>query len=219
MRISRKHLLSILGLLVFAALIVSGIKPYDRITWLLEIAPILVGVPVLLATYRRFPFTTLVYVLICLHALFLILGGAYSYARVPVGYWLQELFDLGRNPYDKIGHFMQGFVPVLIAREILVRGKYVSGVRMVAFLSGCVALAISAFYELFEWWTALALQQGADEFLGTQGDPWDTQSDMFLALVGAAAALMCLARLHDRQIEVLEASASAAALPIGRAQA
>jgi putative membrane protein len=198
---SRTRVLAALGPLVLAALVVSGIAPYDRVTWLMEVGPVLVGVPLLLVTYRRFPLTTLLYLLIALHALVLILGGAYTYARVPLGFWLQRLFDLERNPYDRIGHFMQGFVPALIAREILLRGKYVSGGRMAAFLSGCVALAVSAFYELVEWWTALALGQGADAFLGTQGDPWDTQSDMFMALVGAAAALLTLARLQDRQME------------------
>jgi putative membrane protein len=184
---SRTRVLAALGLLV--------------LTWLMEVGPVLVGVPLLLMTYRRFPLITILYLLIALHALVLILGGAYTYARVPLGFWLQRLFDLERNPYDRIGHFMQGFVPALIAREILLRGKYVSGGRMAAFLSGCVALAVSAFYELVEWWTALLLGQGADAFLGTQGDPWDTQSDMFMALVGAAAALLTLARLQDRQME------------------
>lgn len=210
-RPARGRLFTALGLLVLTSLVVSGVAPYDRVTWLLEVGPVLVAAPVLLATYRRFPLTTLVYVLIGLHALVLILGGAYSYARVPLGFWVQSLFDLDRNPYDKLGHFMQGFVPALIAREILLRGKYVSGARMAAFLSVCVALAVSAFYELVEWWAALALGQGADEFLGTQGDPWDTQSDMFLALLGAAVSLLTLARLHDRQMDMLAAPGSARA--------
>ena len=204
----RNNLILVLGLIVLLALVVSGIRPYDRPTWFLEVFPVLIAVPVLILTYRRFPLTTLLYVLICLHALVLILGGAYTYAHVPLGFWLQDLFDLHRNPYDKIGHFMQGFVPAMIAREIFLRGRYVSGARMVAFLSGCVATAISAFYELIEWRVALALGQGADEFLGLQGDPWDTQSDMFMALVGATVALLTLARFHDRQIEALAASFS-----------
>jgi len=166
----------------------------------MEVAPVLIAAPILVATYRRFPLTGLLYTLICVHALVLILGGAYTYARVPLGFWLQDLLELERNPYDRIGHFMQGFVPAMVAREILVRNRYVSGKSMAAFLSLCVALAVSAFYELIEWWAALALGQGADEFLGTQGDPWDTQADMFLALIGAAAALTALSRLHDRQI-------------------
>jgi len=164
-------------------------------------------------TYRRLPLTTLLYVLIALHALVLMLGGAYTYARVPLGFWLQRLMDLERSPYDRIGHFMQGFVPALLAREILLRGQYVSGGRMSAFLSGCVALAVSAFYELVEWWTALALGQGADAFLGTQGDPWDTQSGMLMALIGAVTALLTLARLQDRQMARLTAAPAAMRAP------
>lgn len=182
------------------ALVVSGWRPYDRLTWLLELAPVLIALPLLVVTRERYPLTTLLYVLIFLHALVLILGGAYTYARVPFGHWVQEAFSLSRNPYDKLGHFMQGFVPAIIAREILLRGQYVQGRRMTAFLCVCVALAISAFYELVEWWSALALGQGADEFLGTQGDPWDTQSDMFLALIGSTLAVLGLSGTHDRQL-------------------
>lgn len=189
--------------LVLAALVVSGIHPYDRATWLLEVAPVLIALPILLTTYRRFPLTDLLYLLIGLHALVLILGGAYTYARVPLGFWLQDLLGLDRNPYDRIGHLMQGFVPALIAREILLRGGYVAGRRMAAFLAGCVALAVSALYELIEWWTALAFGEGATDFLGTQGDPWDTQADMFCALVGAIVALALLSRMQDRQIRAL----------------
>jgi putative membrane protein len=167
----------------------------------MEVAPVLIAAPILVATHRRFPLTPLLYALICVHCLVLILGGAYTYARVPLGFWLQDLLSLERNPYDRIGHFMQGFVPAMIAREILIRGKFVAGAGMVGFLSVCVALAFSAFYELIEWWAALALGQGADEFLGTQGDPWDTQADMFLALIGASAALATLSWLHDRQMK------------------
>jgi putative membrane protein len=188
---------------VLAALVVSGIKPYDRVTWWMEVAPVLIAAPVLVATYRRFPLTSILYILISIHALVLILGGAYSYARVPLGFWLQDLLALERNPYDRIGHFMQGFVPAMIAREILLRGQFIAGGKMAAFLSLSVALAVSAFYELIEWWAALALGQGADEFLGTQGDPWDTQADMFLALVGASLALVTLSRLQDRQMKSL----------------
>jgi putative membrane protein len=191
------------GVVVLVALVISGIKPYDRATWLMEVAPVLIAAPILVATHRRFPLSSLLYVLICLHALVLILGGAYTYARVPFGFWLQDLLALERNPYDRIGHFMQGLVPAMVAREILIRNRYVNGSSMAAFLSLCVALAVSAFYELVEWWAALALGQGAEDFLGTQGDPWDTQADMFLALIGAAAALAALSRLHDRQIRGL----------------
>jgi putative membrane protein len=185
---------------VLAALIVSGIQPYDRATWWMEVAPVLIAAPILVITHRRYPLTPLLYALIFVHALVLILGGAHSYARVPLGFWLQDLLALERNPYDRIGHFMQGFVPAMVAREILLRGKFAAGARMVGFLSACVALAVSAVYELIEWGAALALGQGAEEFLGTQGDAWDTQADMFMALVGAVSALLLLSRLHDRQL-------------------
>jgi putative membrane protein len=198
--ISHCRVLLLWGLFVIAALVLSGIAPYDRVTWLLEVAPVLIALPFLLATYRNFPLTSLLYFLIGVHALVLIFGGAYTYARVPLGFWLQDLLGLSRNPYDKIGHFMQGLVPALLAREILLRCGYLSSRRMAAFLSVCVAMAVSAFYELIEWWAALALGQGADKFLGTQGDPWDTQSDMFFAMVGAIVALAALSRLHDRQM-------------------
>lgn len=193
------------GIALFIILLLSGIRPFDRGTWLLEVAPVLIACPILALTYRRFPLTSLLYGLIFIHALILIGGGAYAYARVPFGFWLQDIFALGRNPYDKIGHFAQGFVPALLAREILLRGRYVSGRRMAAFISVCIAMAISAWYELIEWWAALALGQGADEFLGTQGDQWDTQSDMFLAFIGATAALVLLSRMHDRQMARLQA--------------
>lgn len=188
---------------VVVALLVSGIQPFDRTTWWLEVAPVFIAALAIGMSWRRFPLTDLLCVLIALHALVLILGGAYSYARVPAGFWLQDLLGLARNPYDRVGHFMQGFVPALVAREILLRGRHVAGRHMAAFLCVCVALAISACYELVEWWAALALGQGADEFLGTQGDPWDTQSDMFMALIGASCAMLVLGRFHDKQMAVL----------------
>ncbi len=201
MQTQRQHAWLIGGLLALgAALVASGWQPYDRLTWLMEVAPVLIVVPLLLATRRAYPLTSLLYALIFVHALILILGGAYTYARVPLGFWLQDLFELGRNPYDKIGHFAQGFVPAIAAREILLRGAFVRGRAMLAFLVICVVLAISASYELIEWAAALALGQGADEFLGTQGDPWDTQSDMFLALIGGTSALLFLSWPHDRQL-------------------
>ena len=189
-----------LAALVVAALAVSAIAPYDRATWWMEVAPVLVALPLLAATWRRFPLSDLLYALIALHAIVLIVGGAYTYARVPLGFWLQDALHLARNPYDRIGHFMQGFVPALVAREILLRGRHVNGRGMAGFLSVCVALAVSALYELVEWWAALALGQGADEFLGTQGDPWDTQSDMFMALIGATVAVLAFGRLHDARM-------------------
>ena len=188
-------------LLVFVAM--SGARPYDRTTWLLEVLPVLIALPLLCATYRPFPLTTLLYVLIFVHATVLILGGAYTYARVPLGFQIQEALGLARNPYDKIGHFFQGFVPALVAREILIRGGHVRTGKMLAFVVICIALAISAVYELIEWLAAVMLGQGADEFLGTQGDPWDTQSDMLCALIGAVCALALLARTQDRQIAKL----------------
>ena len=197
--------------LTVAALIWSGIAPYDRTTWWLEVMPVLIALPVLYLTRRRYPLTPLLYVLLFLHGLVLIVGGAYTYARVPLGFELAEWLDLARNPYDRIGHYFQGLVPALLAREILLRGDYVRGRGMLAFLVVCVVLAVSASYELIEWGAALALGQGADEFLGTQGDPWDTQKDMALAGLGAALALLTLSRRHDRQLAAIERRASARA--------
>lgn len=188
---------------VLSALVLSGIDPYDRLTWLLEVLPVMLAAPILWLTYRRFPLTMLLYVLIALHALVLIGGGAYTYARVPIGFWVQDWLELARNPYDKLGHFMQGLVPALVAREILLRGAYVTNRRMAGFLALCVAMTVSAVYELIEWWAALAMGQGAQEFLGTQGDEWDTQSDMFLALLGASSGWLLLARWQDRMIRRL----------------
>lgn len=203
---ARTAALAAVTILVLAALAWSGVEPYERTTWALEVFPVLVVLPLLIVSYRRFPLTSVLYACIAAHALVLILGGAYTYARVPLGFELAEWFELARNPYDKIGHFFQGFVPALAAREILIRRRQVAGRRMLAFLVVCVALAISATYELVEWLAALLLGQGADEFLGTQGDPWDTQSDMAMALLGALSALLLLSRLHDRQIARLPAS-------------
>ena len=190
------------GLLVavLAALAVSGVRPYDRVTWAMEVAPVLIAMPVLLATRRRWPLTCLLYGLIALHAGILILGGSYTYARVPLGFWLQDALDLARNPYDRIGHLAQGFVPAIAAREILLRGRYVRTRPMLTVLVVCVVLAISASYEMIEWAAALILGQGADAFLGTQGDVWDTQADMACALTGALAALALLGRAHDRAL-------------------
>ncbi|HEY7435055.1 MAG TPA: DUF2238 domain-containing protein [Methylomirabilota bacterium] len=195
----------LLLLLVGAALLVlSGIGPHDRTTWWLEVAPILITVPILVATARRFPLTPLAYRLIFVHALILMLGGHYTYAEVPAGFWLEDALGLARNPYDRLGHFAQGFVPAIVAREILIRRSPIKVGGWLTFLVLCVCLAISALYELVEWWAALIGGEGADAFLGTQGDQWDTQWDIFLALVGASIALLVLSRLHDRQIARLE---------------
>ncbi|CDH45666.1 conserved hypothetical protein; putative inner membrane protein [Candidatus Contendobacter odensis Run_B_J11] len=201
MSVPRSQVLMIASIVLVVLLALSGAQPYDRPTWALEVFPVVVALPLLWATYRRFPLTTLLYGCIFLHALVLMLGAMYTYARVPLGFDLAELLGLTRNPYDKIGHFFQGFVPALVAREILLRGHFVHGKKMLAFMVVCVVLAISATYEFIEWGVALALGQGADEFLGTQGDPWDTQSDMFFALIGAVTALLLLSRVQDRQIQ------------------
>jgi putative membrane protein len=200
----RRNALIIATLVLMALLAWSGLHPYDRATWLLEVAPILAAVPILWMTYRRFPLTTLLYACIFAHAVVLMVGGAYTYARVPVGFALQDWLHLERNPYDRIGHFFQGFVPALAAREILLRGKFINGKHMLSFLVICVVMTVSVTYEFIEWATALIFGQGAEEFLGTQGDPWDTQWDMFMALVGATTALLLLSRLHDRQIARLK---------------
>lgn len=205
----RERYLSGLLLLVVLMLAVTAVSPYDRGTWLMEVVPVLIALPVLIATYRRFPLTTLLYALIFFHAIILITGGAYTYARVPLGFWLQDIFSFSRNHYDRIGHFFQGFVPSLIAREIFLRNRYVTNRRMTAFLCVCVAMAISAWYELIEWCAALILGQSADAFLGTQGDPWDTQWDMFMCFIGSLTAIMTLSRLHDGQIEKISAGCPA----------
>jgi putative membrane protein len=200
----RGRALAVMSAALVALLVWSGARPYDRLTWFMEVLPVIVALPLMWATRRRFPLTDILYACIFVHCCVLMLGGAYTYARVPMGFALQDWFGTGRNPYDKIGHFMQGFVPALVAREILIRGAYVRGRGMLAFLVLCVVMAVSAIYELVEWAAALILGQGADEFLGTQGDPWDTQSDMFLALVGAVTALALFSRLHDREIAGLQ---------------
>jgi putative membrane protein len=186
-----------------ALLALSAWRPYDAPTWAMEVAPVVVVLVLLWATHRRFPLTPLLYALIFVHAAILIYGGHYTYARVPLGFWMQEAFGLARNPYDGIGHFAQGFIPAIAARELLLRH---TGLQRGAWLFTVIVLAclgVSAAYELFEWGAAVALGQGADEFLGTQGDPWDTQKDMALAGVGAAAALLLLSRWHGRQLAQL----------------
>ena len=192
-----------------AGLIASGLAPYDRATWVMEVLPAIVAWPILYGARDRFRFTELTLALIAVHGLILMLGGAYTYARVPFGFWLQDVFALGRNPYDKIGHFAQGFVPALIARELLIRVFKIVQPKLVVFLAISICLAISAAYELIEWAAALALGQGAHEFLGTQGDEWDTQSDMAMALLGALAATL-LFRRQDRAIQRLSDHSSSA---------
>jgi len=199
----RRELLVLLGLTTLA-LLVSGISPTDRITWWLEVSPVLIAAPLLIATYKRFPLTPLLYRLAFLHALVLILGGHYTYALVPPGFWVQDALDLSRNHYDRLGHVMQGFVPAILARELLLRLTPLERGGWLFYLVLAACLSFSAFYELIEWWAALAGGASSEAFLGTQGDVWDTQWDMFLALCGALAALLLLAQRHDRELERIE---------------
>lgn len=187
---------------ILLLLILSGIDPVaDRYTWFLETAPVMIGLVLLAVTWRHFPLTLLLCRLLAFHAVILMIGGFYTYAEVPLFNWLQEVFDLSRNHYDRVGHFVQGFVPAILAREILLRRSPLQTGRWLFFLCLSICLAFSAFYELIEWWVALLSEQAADAFLGTQGDPWDTQTDMFLALIGATCALLLLSTPHDKQLE------------------
>jgi putative membrane protein len=199
----RERILLILLVILCSLLIVTCISPFDRLTWLMEVSPVLIVLPVLALTYRRFPLTPLLYSLIFVHAIILIIGGAYTYARVPLGFWLEDLFHFSRNNYDRIGHFFQGLVPALAAREVLLRLKFVSNRRMAALLAICVAMAISAWYELLEWGAAVSMGQKANDFLGTQGDPWDTQWDMLMCFIGSLVAMIGLSRIQDRQMKDL----------------
>jgi putative membrane protein len=188
---------------LIALLAVSGYKPHDLPTWAMEVAPVVIVLIILWISRERFPLTPLLYALIFVHACVLILGGHYTYARVPLGDWMQGVFGLARNPYDGIGHFAQGFIPAIAARELLLRQTGLQRGAWLALVIVLACLGVSALYELIEWGAAVALGQGAEEFLGTQGDPWDTQKDRALAGVGAAAALALLSRWHDRQLAAL----------------
>jgi len=191
----------------FVVLLWSAINPADYFTWFLEVVPALVGLAVLVLTYKRFPLTSLAYALILVHCIILMVGGHYTYAHVPLFDWIRDYFELQRNNYDKVGHFVQGFVPAIIAREIFIRKSVINGRYWVNFLVVSFCLGFSAFYELIEWWVALLTGESAEAFLGTQGYIWDTQSDMALALVGAIIAVVLLSRIHDRQIERLSLTA------------
>lgn len=192
-----------LSIVWVVALLLSGWQPFDRATWWMEVAPVLIALPILWFTASRFPLTTLALTLIALHGLVLMLGGAYTYARVPIGFAVQDWLDLARNPYDRFGHFMQGFVPAIVFRELLLRLSPLQRGWLTSLLILASCLAVSSSYELIEFGAAMALGQGADEFLGTQGDPWDTQWDMLMCLIGAATALLTLSRWHDRQMNHL----------------
>lgn len=191
-----------------AVLAWSAVEPKDHFTWYLEVAPAVAGFVILAFTYQRFPLTPLSYVLVLIHCIILLVGGHFTYAEVPLFEWLRDAFDWQRNNYDKVGHFAQGFVPAILAREILIRNLVVNGRRWLIFLVICFCLALSAFYELLEWWVALVSGDSAEAFLGLQGYTWDTQSDMGYALVGAILALASLTRLHDRQLARLTSAPS-----------
>jgi putative membrane protein len=185
-------------LIVLSVLVLSALRPYDRVTWWMEVAPVIIAIPVLAVSYRTFPLSPLLYIVIALHACILICGGYYTYARVPLGFWMEEWFSFTRNNYDKIGHFFQGFTPALVTRELFIRRNYLRRGPMLAFICLCVPMAISAWYELIEWGAAVALGQGADEFLGTQGDIWDTQEDMFSCFIGALSALAAFSWVQEK---------------------
>lgn len=187
-------------LVFFSVLTWSAIEPADRLTWWMEVSPALIGLAVLAVTRRRFPLTSLCYFLILVHAVILMVGGHYTYAEVPIGDWLREYLGGDRNDYDKLGHLAQGFIPVIIAREIMIRNHVVQKTGWLTFLLLCIVLALSALYELVEWWAALLSAEAAESFLGTQGYVWDTQSDMFWALCGAIVSLLLLSRAHDDQL-------------------
>jgi len=187
----------------FSVLIWSATDPHDRFTWLLETLPAMIGFAVLVFTYRVFPLTRLLYVLILLHCIILMVGGHYTYAEVPLFDWISGMTGSERNNFDKLGHFAQGFVPAMITREIVIRRNIVNGAFWQAFFAVSFSLAFSAFYELVEWWVALAAGEDADAFLGTQGYVWDTQSDMGFALLGALLAVILLRRMHDRELALL----------------
>ena len=203
MKLSPFHLA--LTALVAAVLLWSGWQPYDRLTWWLETIPGMIGLVVIAATWRRFPLTRLCCFLIALHIAILCVGGHYTYARVPLFDTLRTLFGWSRNHYDRLGHFAQGFVPAIIAREIFLRRRVVASRGWMNFLIVCVCLAISAVYEMIEWWTAVAGGTASTDFIGSQGDPWDTQEDMCMALIGAAVAVFTMSRIHDRQLAKLPA--------------
>ncbi len=196
--------LSILVTSFIFVLIWSAIRPHDYFTWFLEVFPAIIALPILFFTYKKFPLTQLLYILILLHAFILMVGGHYTYAEVPLFNWLRDMFHLDRNYYDRVGHVAQGFVPAMIAREILLRNQVVKQGAWLYFLVCCISLSISAFYEFLEWWVARASGSDAVAFLATQGDVWDTQWDMFLALVGAICAQILLAKLHDKQLRQIE---------------
>lgn len=199
----QNHFFIILFLILGAVAAWSAIAPHDRLTWWLEVFPVLIALPLLILTYHNFAFTRLAYVLMLVHAIILLIGGHYTYAEVPLFNWLRDYFELSRNYYDRLGHFAQGFIPAIIAREILLRKSPLLSGRWLFFITTCICLSISACYEFIEWWVAVLSGSSADAFLGTQGDVWDTQWDMFTALLSAIAAQILLADLHNRQLQII----------------
>ncbi len=195
---------SIFLLIFFIIFIWSAIKPKDLFTWFLEVFPAVIGIIVIISTYKKFRFTTFVYGLILIHIAILLVGGHYTYAEMPLFNWIRDSFHLSRNYYDRLGHFAQGFIPALVTREILIRKSYVKKGKMLSFIVICVCLAISASYELIEWLVAELTGTAADAFLGTQGDVWDTQWDMFWALTGATIAVFMFSKIHDKYMEKVE---------------
>ncbi|HQR74717.1 MAG TPA: DUF2238 domain-containing protein [Sulfurovum sp.] len=195
-----------LWLLVFLTVLIwSAVNPKDTLTWFLEVLPALIGFALMALSYKKFPLTPLLSVLILIHMIILMVGGHYTYAEVPFFDWMKEVFDQTRNNYDKVGHFAQGFVPAILAREILLRKHVIQGSKIwLNYSIVSIVLAFSAFYELVEWWVALASKESAEAFLGTQGYIWDTQSDMAYALLGAALALFLLSKIHDTQLQTLK---------------
>jgi putative membrane protein len=195
--------MKVLWLVIFFTILIwSGLNPKDQFTWFLEVVPALIGFVLLVLSYKKFPLTPLLYSLILIHMIILMVGGHYTYAEVPLFDWIKEVLDQSRNNYDKVGHFAQGFIPAILAREILLRKKIVEGSKIwLNYIIVSIVLAFSAFYELVEWWVALATGDDAEAFLGTQGYIWDTQSDMMFALIGAITALLLLSRFHDKQLK------------------
>jgi putative membrane protein len=196
---SRLALVAFMAIAV-VGLAISGVNPNDRATWWLEVLPVVIALPLLGWTHDRFPLTSLAYALVTVHALILMLGGHYTYAQVPLGFWVQHALDLARNPYDRLGHIAQGFVPAILAREILLRKTPLRPGGWLSVLVVAVCMSVSVLYEFIEWWTALLAGEGATEFLGTQGDVWDTQWDMLCATIGAIVSLLLLSRVHDRAL-------------------
>jgi putative membrane protein len=202
----QKKLILLWLLVFFLVLIWSAIHPHDYFTWVLEVFPAILGLLILAWTFRKFQFTRIAYWLILMHSIILMIGGHYTYAEVPIFNWIRDAFGMSRNNYDKVGHFAQGFVPAIIAREILVRKSPLKQGKLLSFIVVCICLAISALYELIEWWVAIGTGTASEAFLGTQGDIWDTQSDMFFALIGAITSLVLLSKAHDNAISHIDKS-------------